>query len=1359
MLASAVNAISNLFSNVRLGICLLALLFVYMTVGSAGIVYPTHPNLLHPDAWTHAQLRQWRPFEMTEFEWFHWWPFNVLLALIATNMIWTTLRRIPLRVVNLGVWMIHTGIITLILGSVWYFTTKVEGDAPIARRELLMQVTAQDGSKASARMVATPGATTTFAVGGESWKATVAQIDPNWKLQTGDAAGTRGYSIMLVVENPRGSFMRQVIAGRPELSEDLILTDDPAQPVQRAVKVKGKAIVQTDFEAITEYAPQEWFYLKNDLNKSWALYLRKPGQLQWFQRPIAGLPYYNDHVPEQGLVFPSEGVQVPIDPLDIVIPPVLKDDPFPHVTLRATGYLRYALDRTRIVNGFAQSPFNPAARVEVKSQAGTTRDTQLLAFDPSRQSDASNLITFRWAGSEQALQAMIKPTQLLFEMNGESIALTSDAWAPRADGDFTPIGPASAGIGVRVVAVQENLKLSNGLVNVAILDLRTPHGEIRRWVFDDARLSRDMLPGQNPDPKSAPQDLAPEVKSRFQPGLAHTPVTLVAGPDPAQLTVIDSAAGSVRSRALAIGQSLPLAEGISLRVSEYFPHAIEQRRPFIVPDQQRVKDARERFAMALVQGPGGESTWLPYHDYAFERSEEVLRGRELNPTTLRLADGTEIEMIFSRQRLPLPAPIALESFELTAHEGGFTGETSTIRDYVSLLRFGLGNNAWTTPTRVSVNEPVEYGGLWYFQAQWDPPDEGSEGVPPSLGLNYTVLGVGSRHGVVMQLAGCIIAVIGMLYAFYVKPVIKRRALITQKKLAQSRMQRSATLASMLVAALLCCLPARAGEGVPVASPSEATNSHVALASASTATTAMQGVNLLPLEQAALMSEGRIKSLGSFAFGYLQNVTGTKAIAGQSSTFTLLDMAIRPQAYADADVIRVKNREVRLRIAEALRATNPSMSQRMDGFVSHGMLSRSLLWNDATNTWNPAIAPLMTQLESDLIRTAKQSDQLRGAAILMQAQMILPRLRMVDSGASDQQWLAIDQATGAAATAWSALQQAWRDGDAPTVEREAAALAVALRASGGASYPSAVRLAWESWYFRTGQMTWIWFVYFAAVALLLLGFSWRWPLATRLGIVVFSGAFLLQTFAVGLRWYVGNRWPNSNMFEAVTTASWMGAALAALAEIFLRRLPVRGLFALAASVGCMVALMACALLPAQLNPAIGNMMPVLNDIWLYIHTNVVIFSYALIFMASITAAMYLVYRWRGGPAVYAHVGGAGEMMALAAGDASAHTAQGRVGEILDGVTMTLMELAFVLLWSGIAMGAIWADHSWGRPWGWDPKEVFALNTFVVFALLVHVRWRSQDKGLWTAVLAVIGAGVMLFNWIVINFVITGLHSYA
>ena len=170
---AVVRPVLDLFSSVRFGIVLLTLLFVYMSVGSAGILYPVHPNVFHPDAWTHAQLRQWRPFEMTEFEWFHWWPFQLLMGLLAANLVTTTLRRIPLRVVNLGVWMIHSGIIVLIIGSVIYFGTKVEGEAPVVRRQVTVGVAAKDGPRtemvATGTLLAAPGNKITVGAGADRY--------------------------------------------------------------------------------------------------------------------------------------------------------------------------------------------------------------------------------------------------------------------------------------------------------------------------------------------------------------------------------------------------------------------------------------------------------------------------------------------------------------------------------------------------------------------------------------------------------------------------------------------------------------------------------------------------------------------------------------------------------------------------------------------------------------------------------------------------------------------------------------------------------------------------------------------------------------------------------------------------------------------------------------------------------------------------------------------------------------------------------------------------------------------------------------------------------------------------------------
>ena len=154
---------------------------------------------------------------------------------------------------------------------------------------------------------------------------------------------------------------------------------------------------------------------------------------------------------------------------------------------------------------------------------------------------------------------------------------------------------------------------------------------------------------------------------------------------------------------------------------------------------------------------------------------------------------------------------------------------------------------------------------------------------------------------------------------------------------------------------------------------------------------------------------------------------------------------------------------------------------------------------------------------------------------------------------------------------------------------------------------------------------------------------------------------------------------------------------------------------------------------------------------------------LIFVAAVAACLYLIrrlvqkFQGRDGTSDFARAGGVASLVEVKSGNKVILTSN--LGVILDGATMVLVEISFILLWTGLVMGAIWADHSWGRPWGWDPKEVFALNTFLIFAVLIHVRGKVKDKGMWTAMLALAGCGVMLFNWIIINFTISGLHSYA
>ncbi len=534
------------------------------------------------------------------------------------------------------------------------------------------------------------------------------------------------------------------------------------------------------------------------------------------------------------------------------------------------------------------------------------------------------------------------------------------------------------------------------------------------------------------------------------------------------------------------------------------------------------------------------------------------------------------------------------------------------------------------------------------------------------------------------------------------------------------------------------------------------------------------VDLSPLSRVAVYEEGRLKSFESFANSMVHFVSGPHRVNGQPNGFTYLDMMFRPEAYEDVAAIYVKNKPMRGRIVEVLRrsleeslaaqpedlaAVTERFNAEAERFVGTGMIAEPMLLD-------PRVQDLLDEEERDLIRTAKYVQQVRSALAVKQPQVLAGSLRLVPpegaGAAFEAPWTTIEGAAPRPdlALEWGALGDGWRRQDADIVNGAVAALAVLLAQVNPDLYPSLDRLSWESWYFRAGSMTWVWLVYLLSVVFLVMSVAYRWSAARWMGLCVFAAAFGLHTAALGLRWYVSGRWPNANMFEAVTTSAWFGGCLAIVLEIIVRRGPMRGLFALGSAVASMTALMCAHFLPVQLNANISNKMPVLHDVWLYIHTNVVIFSYCLIAMAAVSAIGYLLYRLGGGAADFVRTGGAGALiMKRPTGEAYLADARTSAGQVFDGATMVLMELAFILLWSGLVMGAIWADHSWGRPWGWDPKEVFALNTFIILALLIHVRMKAADKGLWTAILALAGFCVMLFNWIVINFVIVGLHSYA
>lgn len=245
--------------------------------------------------------------------------------------------------------------------------------------------------------------------------------------------------------------------------------------------------------------------------------------------------------------------------------------------------------------------------------------------------------------------------------------------------------------------------------------------------------------------------------------------------------------------------------------------------------------------------------------------------------------------------------------------------------------------------------------------------------------------------------------------------------------------------------------------------------------------------------------------------------------------------------------------------------------------------------------------------------------------------------------------------------------------------------------------------------------------------------WYWSSIVLLGI-----GFLIHTGAVGARLYLTGHAPVSNMFEAVTFFTWTLMLLAIGFEAFNRR----GIVALSAMVLAFLFLTGAGLMPLH-QTRLHPIRAVLNSYWLNIHVTLMLLSYAAFAISFYFASLYLIRSFLGRPALF---GGT----PILSQDAT------------EEFAYRLVQLGWPILTFGVALGAVWADTAWGRYWGWDPKETWALITWVAYTVYLHTRMVMGWRGRWSAVACVIGFLMVLITWFGVSYLpwfAGGLHSYA
>jgi hypothetical protein len=732
------------FDSVWLGITLMILLFIYMSIASAGLVHPLDWDKPF-GTWTRMIVRE--KLGLTEMEAFAWWPFNLMIALFVINMVVVTLRRIRFNVLNFGVWCIHGGIVMLAISSVYYFGTKLEGDTPVFRRHINVSVPGAE----TERLVVQTGASTAIAGADGTYRFTVQNINPQWPLLSGDDAGKTACSVNVEVTTPDESFIRQMLIGYPQYTEDIL----PGRG--RAIKNVGRKLIDEDIALAFDYEPQRYFYLQH----SAALYMREVGTSEWIERPIEDLPHYHNWVGERSEFWQPRGDK-PIEPnpLNIALASGGEQDPLDGFDVRVTGRLHYVqgLESRWVAGG---DRLNPYIAVEFAFGDEGRDRVEMVAFDPQANSAKNGMAGFRWARTPAELESHAQAVGNLVEITipAENIRISVPIDESKTlDSDpslgFTPI--AGSAWSYRVRGFARNLKVGDAApVALAAMEFKNGDESFRRFVFENTSKTHDR------GADNAVRDPDPRIEATYRPGPA---LLFIGGPEPSRLTLVVNQPD--QRMPVTPGEPVVVGRGLTVTVSAMFPNARLEQRMSLTP--KRMQDARagaqrSRIKVEIDRGGWHQAVWLPYHHYPLPDKQYAGRRFAYFPTQITLPDGRAVELMFSRKRWPLPAAITLEDFELKTHVGGFVqGNTQSVRDFVSLLRV-YRDGKWSEPFTASLNSPASDGGLYYFQATWDPG-----------AMAYTGLGVGNRNGVYAQLIGCCISVFGMVYVFYIKPIIKRR---------------------------------------------------------------------------------------------------------------------------------------------------------------------------------------------------------------------------------------------------------------------------------------------------------------------------------------------------------------------------------------------------------------------------------------------------------------------------------------------------------------------------------------------------------------------------------------------------------
>lgn len=603
------------------------------------------------------------------------------------------------------------------------------------------------------------------------------------------------------------------------------------------------------------------------------------------------------------------------------------------------------------------------------------------------------------------------------------------------------------------------------------------------------------------------------------------------------------------------------------------------------------------------------------------------------------------------------------------------------------------------PFRIFMNNILKYKGYRFFQSSYDSDEMGT-----ILSVNHDALGTTVTY------IGYFILALGMILTLFNK---NSRFHLLMRKSARMR-EEGKKLFAVLIMGLFFTTVASA-QNQAANAPMD--KKHVASFS----------------ELATQSPQGRTEPVSTLASEILRKVAKKTSWEGMSPTEVFLDMQANPDKWKNIPIIKVGNPELRkiLGTSEKYVSFNAIVQPReMGGYKLSSYVSQA--YAKKSNERNKFDKEVMNVDERvNILMNVFTGDFLT----------IFPI-----PGHENQKWVSVNHlsqlSTENAAFARNTLLSYYNAvnlRDWATANHLLQSLKEYQQQHGASIIPSPTKIKLEVLYNNLnifGKLAKIFM--FTGLILLFLQLTTLFNPKLKLGkvkliAVIFIGIlFIAETAGLAIRWYISGHAPWSNGYESMVFISWAtclgGLIFANRSEITL------SLTTVLAGLALMVAGM------SWMSPEITNLVPVLKSYWLIVHVAVITASYGFLGISALLGLLNLILMILRNPKNQERV-------------------NFTIRELVNIIQIAMM-IGLIMLTLGSFLGGVWANESWGRYWGWDPKETWALVTVLVYTFIGHMHKIPGFRGSFAiSTAALLGISSVLMTYFGVNYYLSGLHSYA